>query len=185
MTCCASPLPGEIPAGLDFQASVTLPDPKYAAGGWSVKAILRGPQNIEIVGALSGQSHVFSASGATTGKWMPGSYWYTVRATLGTSIVEVGKGQLTILPDLAAATPGFDGRTQNQIALDAINAVLAKRATQDQQRYVINNRELWRTPIADLMKLRGWYVLQVKRECAKNSGRSTFGRAINVRFTSQ
>lgn len=110
---------------------------------------------------------------------MAGDYWYSLRATTGTDLVELGTGTLRVLPDLVAAGDGFDGRSQAQIALAAIDAVLGKRATMDQERYRINNRELYRTPISDLLKLRGFYVAQVKRE----SGRSTFGRQIAVRFT--
>jgi hypothetical protein len=77
----------------------------------------------------------------------------------------------------------YDGRSDNQKALDAIEAVLARRATLDQQRYTINNRELWRTPIIELIKLRSFYAAAVAREKRKNSGNRTFGRRINVRFS--
>ncbi|MDT9105817.1 hypothetical protein RSW49_23025, partial [Escherichia coli] len=120
---------------------------------------------------------------ATTAGWAPGVYWYSLRATKGGAAREVAKGQLTVLPDLANVPEGYDGRTQNQIALDAINAVIAKRATMDQQRYIIDKRELWRTPMQDLLKLRAFYAVQVRRECARANGKSGFGRAIHVRFS--
>lgn len=181
MTCCASTLPAEITAGLDFQAVVDLRD--YPATEWTARVLLRGPKSIDLTATADGNAHAFAADAATTAAWPPGAYWYSLRVSKGSNVLEADKGQLTVLPDLAGAQDGFDGRTQNQIALDAINAVIAKRATMDQQRYTINNRELWRTPIADLLKLRAFYVVQVRRECARATGKSTFGRAIHVRFS--
>ena len=91
-------------------------------------------------------------------------------------------GQITITPDLINAPVGFDGRTPNQIALDAIEAVIAQRATLDQERYRINNRELYRTSIPDLIKLRDHYVRLVKREQDIACGRNPFGNTVRVRL---
>jgi hypothetical protein len=177
MTSCTSALPAEITAGLDFQAAVDLA--AYPAPDWTLRAIVRGPQAIDLTATASGTSHVFTADAATTSGWKPGAYWYSLRATKDGAVVDAGRGQMNILPDLASVTEPYDGRSQAAIALDAIDAVLAKRATMDQQRYVINNRELWRTPIADLLKLRAYYATQVRRE--RKSPR--WGKPIIVKFS--
>lgn len=177
MTSCTSALPAEITAGLDFQAAVDAP--AYPAPDWTLRAIVRGPQAIDLTATADGTSHVFTADAATTAAWKPGAYWYSLRATNGSAVMDAGRGQLTILADLAAVTEPYDGRSQAAIALDAIDAVIAKRATLDQQRYMINNRELWRTPIADLLKLRAYYATQVRRE--RNSPR--WGKPIIVKFS--
>jgi hypothetical protein len=181
MTCCVSALPAEITAGLDFQARVLLS--AYPAPAWTLQAVLRGPAPIDLTATADGAEHVFTANAATTAAWAAGTYWYSLRASNGASTVEVEKGRLIVEADLAAVTGVFDGRTENEKALDAINAVLAKRATMDQQRYVINNRELWRTPIADLLKLKTSYVAAVRRERARASGCGGIGRQIPVRFS--
>lgn len=131
----------------------------------------------------AGTDHLFTADAATTGAWTAGEYWYSLRATNGAEVVELEAGNLRVLPDLVAAGDDYDGRTEAQIALDAINAVLGKRASIDQERYRINNRELYRTPIADLIKLRSFYVAQVKRENTCKTGRSAWGRQVIVRFS--
>lgn len=181
MTRCATALPDQITAGLDFQAIVTAS--AYPAPDWALRAILRGPQAIELSATADGTAHVFAADAATTTAWAPGTYWYSLRATKGSALMDAGGGQIEILPDLASVTEPYDGRSQAAIALDAIDAVLAKRATQDQQRYTINNRELWRTPIADLLKLRAYYAVMVSREKAKQCGRSRWGRPVIVKFS--
>jgi hypothetical protein len=181
MTRCLSTLPDQITAGLDFQAVVALA--QYPAPAWGLTAVIRGPQAIDLTSTADGTNHVFTADAATTTTWQAGAYWFSLRATNGSQTFEASAGQLTIIKDLAAVTEPYDGRTQNAIALAAIDAVIAKRATQDQQRYKINERELWRTPIADLLKLRAYYAMLVARENAKASGRSRFGRPVIVKFS--
>jgi hypothetical protein len=97
-------------------------------------------------------------------------------------VLEVSFGIMEVLPDLAAVSAPYDARSDNEKALEAIEAVLGKRATLDQDRYKINNRELWRTPISDLLKLRDVYRAAVRRERARNAGRSQWGRLIPVTF---
>lgn len=183
MTCCAA-VPAEITAGLDFQVTLSLA--AYPAPTWVVSLVMRGPESIDLVAAASGSDHVLTASAATTAGWTAGTYWFSLRATSAGQVAEAGKGQVEILPDLAAVTGVFDGRTENEKALEAIDAVLAKKATRDQQRYVIGNREIWRVPVRELMQLRAYYAAAVRRERAKARGCSPgFGRRINVNFSSQ
>lgn len=173
--------PSDFTAGVNFSASVAAPN--YPAPAWTVSAVIRGPGAIDLTATGDNTQHTFAVPGAQTAEWAPGNYWVSIRATKGADVVEITKRQLQILPDLAAQGAGYDGRTQNEIALDAINAVLAKRATIDQQRYTINNRELWRTPMADLLKLRSFYTVAVRRERRRAAGNTAFGRAIQVRFS--
>lgn len=176
----ACTLPEKIGAGLTFDRLLTLT--AYPAGEWAVSVLLRGLSAIDLVAVAEGSQHRLRADAATTADWAPGDYWFTIRATRGTDVVEVEQGQLVITPDVAAAGAGFDGRTQAQIALAAIEAVLAKRATMDQERYRINNRELYRTAIADLIKLRDMYRREVRLERSAACGKSLFGQTVRVRL---
>jgi hypothetical protein len=167
-------------AGFDFDYSVKRDD--YPVDKWQLSAVIRGPMAIDLVAAVQGESFVFSAPASTTTTWLPGEYWYSLRATNGTAVREMDSGRMTVSPDLAAMTEPYDGRSPAELALASIEAVLAKRATQDQQRYTINGRELWRTPIPELLKLRTFYAVQVSRERASKSGKNRFGRPIYVKF---
>lgn len=173
--------PSSITAGVNFSASVAAPD--YPAPAWTVSAVLRGPAAIDLTATGDNTQHTFAEPAAATADWLPGNYWLSIRASRGSDVVEITRRQVEILPDLAGQAAGYDGRSQNEIALEAINAVLAKRATIDQQRYTINNRELWRTPMAELLKLRSFYTVAVRRERNRAAGKTTFGRAIPVRFS--
>lgn len=168
--------PAEATAGLNFQASVD-----YAVG-WTLTALLRGPVALTLAAIADGNSYAFSAKGGDTAAWTPGLYAVSVRAANGDDVLEIYSGQLRVLPDMAGVGSGFDPRSENEKALDAINAVLTNKASQDQMRYRINNRELWRAPVTDLLKLKSLYTTLVRRERARKGGRSFFGRAIPVMF---
>lgn len=174
--------PAKIGAGLTFDLLLTLT--AYPAPAWAVSAYLRGPSSISMTAAAEGSQHRFRKELGETANWAAGDYWYTLRAVDAATgdMVEVECGQVTITPDLVNAAVGFDGRTPNQIALDAIEAVIAQRATLDQERYRINNRELYRTSIPDLLKLRDHYVRLVKREQDIACGRNPFGNTVRVRL---
>lgn len=173
-------MPATATAGLNFAATVDAT--AYPAPDWVLSLHMRGPKSVDVTADSSGTVHSFAVAASVTSVWDAGNYWYTLRATNGTDTVELENGTIRVLPDLLAEAEGYDGRTQAQIALDAIEAVLGKRATIDQERYRINNRELYRTSISDLLKLRSFYVEQVRRENGCATGRSRFGRQIAVRF---
>jgi hypothetical protein len=173
-------LPEKISAGFTFDRLLTLTG--YPAPDWTVTLLLRGPSAIDLTATAEGTQHRLHAAAATTAAWAAGNYWFSLRATDGTDVVEIESAQLTIIPDLAAADEVYDGRSQAQIALEAIDAVLAKRATLDQERYRINNRELFRTPISDLLKMRSYYAALVRQEKAAACGKSLFGATVRVRL---
>ena len=173
-------IPSTIAGGLSL--SITVESTDYPAPDWVVKAYLRGPSSIDLTADASGTSHVITVSASDTAEWTAGNYWYSLRATQESEVVEIESGQLTITPDFLSQPDGYDGRTQAEIALSAIDAVLGRRATLDQSRYRINNRELYRMDIGELIKLRSFYVAQVKRERACNLSSTTFGRPVIVRF---
>lgn len=176
----ACTIPDKISAGLTFDRLLTLT--AYPAPDWSVSMLLRGKSSIDLDSVADGSQHRLRVGAAVTGQWQPGDYWYSIRATNGVDVVEIEQGHVSVMPDLANAAEGYDGRTKLQIALEAIDAVISKRATMDQERYRINNRELYRTPIADLLKLRSYYAEQVKREQLAICGKSPWGRTIRVRL---
>ena len=172
--------PDEIGAGLTLDVLLNLT--AYPAPEWVVTVYLRGPGSIDLPATAEGSQHRIHEDAATTANWTPGVYWYSMRATRGADVVEVEAGDVQVLPDLTTVPPGYDGRTQAEIALEAINALLANRATIDQERYRINNRELYRMSVEDLLKLRSFYMEEVKREQAAAAGKNQWGNTVRVRL---
>lgn len=173
-------MPCTIQAGVTFESSAPLKD--YPAPTWMLSAHLRGPQAINLESLPAGAAHAFAELASVTAEWPAGIYAYTVRATNGTDVRQVEVGTLEVLADVVAITGVHDPRTHAAKTLEAIQAVIQKRASHDQERYVINNRELWRTPLGDLLKLRDTYRAEVRREKAAARGRSLWGPAVRVRL---
>lgn len=169
-------IPSEITAGLTFQVEVEAPE--YPAENWTLTLHLRGPSRADVT--RDGVTGHFAVSPAITAAWKPGQYYWAIRAANDDDVRELQKGELTVLPNIGATTGEFDGRSQNQRTLDAVTAVIEKRASLDQERYRINNRELYRTPIADLLKLQTHYRKLVAAEKQRASGNRQWGRKIGV-----
>jgi len=176
----ANLIPSSITAGVTFRVPLVLP--VYPAPDWSVSLVLRGPGSIDLAAIGVGSEHLLEASAAVTSAWVAGSYWYEVRATDGSDVFRLEAGQTKLVADLSVAPDGFDGRGHAQRVLDAIEAVIEGRASVDQESYSINNRSLSRTPISDLLKLRGRYRSAVQAVAAAKSGRG-LGRIHRVRFS--
>lgn len=70
-------------------------------------------------------------------------------------------------------------KTHAEKTLEAINAVIEKRATHDQQSYTVNGLSITRMNIEELLKFQKVYEIKVARE--KNPKRKT---KIKVRFVS-
>lgn len=173
--------PQTITAGLTFDRLVTL-TAYPASDGWALRAILRGPGVIDMAAAPDGAQHRFHVDAADTAAWNPGLYAFSMRAERNGEVFETDAGTVDILPDLSGQQAGYDGRSHARKTLEAIEAVIERRATLDQERYRINNRELYRTPISDLIKLRDLYRAEVRREEAAQCGKSLFGGVVRVRL---
>jgi hypothetical protein len=163
-------IPTSLTAGLTFETSVAL-DCYPADDGWALTAVLRGPAVIDIVATVEDGEHKLAAAAAVSAEWIAGRYSYIVRASKDGAVYAVETGVTEVLPDLSEEEAGYDGRTHAERTLDAIEAVIEQRATIDQERYRINNRELYRTPIAELMKLRDLYRSEVRLEQKGRTGK--------------
>ena len=174
--------PAEIVAGVTLEIPVTLT--AYPASDWTLTVALRGPHAhpLDLTAVADGDTHVIRATAAETSDYHVDPYYYSMRVTDGTDVIEVDSGQTRILPDLASLTGAYDGRSHVQRVLDAIEAVIEGRATIDQQSYSIGNRTLARTPIGDLLSLRTKYRDELRREQAAAKGQSLLGRRVLTRF---
>lgn len=154
----------------------------YPSSAWTLTLILRGPQQIDLTAVQDNENYLISVDASVSSLWLSGSYWYSLRVSNGSDVYEVEDGTLEVIQDLSTVTGLFDGRTHAEKVLQAIEAVIEGRASKDQQRYKINNRELERTPIGDLLKLRSVYRDEVRRMQSAKKGQTLIGRNVMVRF---
>lgn len=173
-------IPDRITAGASLSIAVTLT--AYPAPDWALSLVMRGPTGIDLIAVPSGAQHRFTAEATTTAGWLPGRYWWQLRATRDGEVVQVDEGDLEVAPDLATISGEYDGRGHVERVLRAIEAVIEGRASIDQASYQINNRSLSRTPIPDLLLLRDKYRAELRRERQAARGRALLGRQVKVRF---
>ncbi|EEL8285096.1 hypothetical protein DEI76_19045 [Salmonella enterica subsp. enterica serovar Agona] len=171
-------LPLQITAGLTLDLRLSFR--AYSAASWSGSLLLRGPASIDLTASADGNEFVFHADASATATWAPGDYWCSVRVTSGDEVKEAQNGKIRILPDIANLPVGYDGSTYAERVLAAIEAVIERRASLDQESYKINNRELSRTPISDLLTLRDQFKREVGKERAAKAGRNPFNRRVKV-----
>ena len=174
-------IPAKFTAGTTFSAVLTMT--AYPAPDWVAQLILRGPQAIDLAAIAEGQQHRFAVAAGATSDWAPGAYWWQLRLSSAGEVIAADEGTLIVTADLAQVSGPHDGRGHVERVLGSIEAVIEGRATKDQERYTINNRELWRTPISDLLLLRDRYKAELRRQQqTKFGGQSLIGRNVKVRF---
>ena len=141
--------------------------------------------SLRMVGPSAANTTLTNTSGDTwaaniaTDSLPAGNYSLEILATFtdGTKSV-VWREALTI-----RRAPGVgEARSEARIALDNVNAMLRKTATEGVMRYRINNRELWRYSIAELMTLKASLVADVKKEERLAKGRNSLGPKILTHF---
>jgi hypothetical protein len=136
----------------------------YPASAWTLTYYLtRAASKVTIVATADGDNFVVTVAKATTAAIAAGSYFWAAFASSATERAKIDSGTIEVLPDLAASA-ALDRRTHGQKVLDAIEAVIEGRATVDQVGYTIGGRRLDKTPIADLLMLRGHYKDEVAGE---------------------
>lgn len=177
--------PTEFRAGTTVQWTKDLSTDYPADAGWSLQYIfINASTKITVNASASGKIFAVTISAATSAAYTAGVYKWIARVTKASEKFDVDSGTCEVLADLAALSTS-DQRSHAKKCLDAIEAVLESRATKDQMQYRINDRELARTPISDLLKLRDRYRQEYQQEQSKEriaNGEGS-GRKVLVRFT--
>jgi hypothetical protein len=159
------------------------------ASEWTLKYKFAGPAGaFEITAVADGADYSASATAAATALYPVGEYaWVAVvekgsGESLQRRIVDTGTSEVKEGP--AEYIAGLDKRSHAKKVLDAIEAVILGRATNDQLAYTINGRSLQKTPLPDLLRLRSQYQAEYQRELRAERIRKGLdgGGNVYVRF---
>lgn len=180
--------PDELVAGdtVEFRRSLGV---FSASQGWSLEYALRGPASITWTSTAEGDDHKVLVTAQTTAAYTAGLYEIAGYAKKGSGASlerhRIHFGTIAIRPNLSAVSGVHDPRSHARKVLDAIEAVLEKRASKDQESYTIAGRMLSRTPVGDLVALRDRYREEVAREEQAERIRAGLGHGgkILVRFS--
>ena len=139
------------------------------SGSWTLTYYLRtntASEGATVVGTASGTGWDFALAAATSAGFDAGQWYWQAIATSGSDKVTVGAGQLQVLAALEyAGTPGaFDGRSQAQIDLDAVQAAIRAIVSGGAKQYSIGSRSFTKLDLSELMERESRLKSDVKRE---------------------
>jgi hypothetical protein len=163
-------------------------DPRYTPGdGWALSYRLSGAGvALTIASTASGSDFIVEATAAATAAVLVTGAGIDCTlsgfVTKGAERYTVFTGPVRLLPNPATATGDIRGPAA--LLLEAVEALIAGRATKDQASYKYNGRELVRLPMPELLALRDHAYREAQREAAANSVNSgrPRPRAVYVRF---
>jgi hypothetical protein len=175
--------PREIRAGSTGRWDRTLGD--YPASAWTLTYRLLSSAGTHTFDATAdGDVFAVTVAAATTAAWPPADYEWVATVTDGTTVATVGTGVLTVLYNPGTATAAVDVRSQAQRNLDALDAVMEGRMTNDVASYTIGGRQLSRMGAEDLLLFHKYWKGKVANERAaarRKAGRRD-RRQIGVTF---
>ena len=140
------------------------------SGSWTLTYYLRTNTNHEgatVVGTAYGTGWEFLIAQGTSTGFDAGTWYWQAEATKSGEHISLGAGQLTVLANMAytGLPSAFDGRTQAQKDLDAVQAaVRAMISGGAVAEYSIGSRRLKKMELADLLALESSLKAEVKRE---------------------
>ncbi len=157
---------------------------------WTLTYYLRtntASEGATITGTAYGQGWELTIAAATSAGFDAGQWYWQAIATAGSEKLTLGAGQLEVLAALNyAGTPGaFDGRSQAQQDLDAVQAAIRAMVSGGAvAEYTIGSRRLKKLPLTELLQLEAKLKAEVKREQAAQLAANGLGNPHNlfVRF---
>lgn len=131
----------QIKAGTTFKFNLNLT--AYPASDWTIYAYLGGA---DLQSTAQGNMHVFNVPANISKDYKTGHDGFSLRIVNFSTggVEELESGVLEPNSDLASISENTDLRNYAQKTLTALEAVIEGRASLDQERYRINNRELYR-----------------------------------------
>ena len=174
-----------------FVAGDTLKFKRYFSGylpaeGWSLSyAMVMDSVQITFSGSDNGDGyHLINVPGSTTKDWSAGKYRWQGYVSKGSERYSVSAGEIEIRPDFASRTDGYDGRSHVKQVLDALEAVILRKASKDQLRYTIAGMTLEKMSPADLIRWHNHYtrLYRQEHEADQIAQGLSLGRRIRVRL---
>jgi len=174
-------VPNKITKGVTLKWSVTLKD--YPASAWTLKYVLISPNDKkEIIAVANGDDYDLTISMGASSAYTAGRYDWQAYVTNGTERYFISSGTTKVIEDYASQL-NYDGRSQLEQIVDAINAYLLGNATEDQQKVRFNDREIQRYDRSELLLLRSQLKRDLKAEQIENGlSTGTAKTKIRTRF---
>jgi len=189
----AIPIPAQIRAGDTVKWRVDASKDNLGnavdSASWTLTYYFRtntASEGATVVGSAFGDGWEFTLSAATSAGFDAGDWYWQAIATYGSETLTLGAGQLEVLAALNySGTPGaYDGRSQAQQDLDAVQAAIRAIVTSGAKQYSIGSRSFTKLDLGELMERESRLKAEVKREQAADLIANGLGNPRNlfVRF---
>jgi hypothetical protein len=157
--------PSSVTAGDTLKWTRSLPD-YPASAGWVLNySLISNNGSIQIASVAAGDAHAVTVDFATSAQYVPGVYAWQAYVTNGTERYQVARGEIEVLADFAASSPGsLETRSHVKRVLDAIEAVIEGRAAKGDQELTIDGTRLVKMTVDELLKLRSTYFNLYRQE---------------------
>lgn len=157
---------------------------------WALTWYFSGPTILTVTSTANAGGWETSLTSAQTAAMtaatsQSANYFWQATASFGAQKVTIGTGTLLIQQNLATATAGYDGRTQAEQDLAAVQAEIRARVTGGMTvEYQIGSRRLRKEPMTALLELESRYKMIVAKERQAQSIANGLGDPRNtyVRF---
>ena len=177
--------PASIIAGNTVKWTKSLPD-YLPADGWvlTYALVISGNQKIITATDNGDGTHLATIAAADSANYTADIYHWQAYVTKGTDRYPAGTGRVEVKPKFATQTSGHDARSHVKKVLEALEATILGKASEDQLSLTVNGRTLQQMLPGDLIKWKNHYEILYKQELQKEA--STNGNGIaskgQVRF---
>ncbi len=135
-----------------------------ASGGTMVTTFINAAHKFTVTATASGDDHVSTILAATSAALAAGVYaWQAKYTASGGTVTYVEAGTTEVLASFSAATT-LDTRSHAKTVLDAIEAVIENRATEDHVSMSIAGRSIGKMSLAELIQARDLYRREYAQE---------------------
>lgn len=158
-----SQLPESFAAGTTIKYRRRLSD--YPAGaGWTLKLHLAGASVLAKTAAVDGDDFLVTIEATDTdGDFAAGLYkWVERVSNAGGEVYEVGRGTITVLPNLAEATEGSEQEWVER-AIAALKAHIEGRLPAGMESYQIAGRAVSKIPVKEAVALLATFESRLAR----------------------
>lgn len=179
-------IPDEINAGDSVNITLSLSD-FPASDSWAVTLVLINKDSKEsFESSADGDDHAFTLAPADTQDIKPGLYFWKTFVADGTDRVKLQEGRLEVIADVSDdGITSLDLRSHVKKVLDAINAKLEGKASEDELSLSIDGQALSRFSHSQLLEFKNNYESMYQAELnneRRNQGRSRKSKS-KIRFT--
>ena len=139
------------------------------SSNWTLTYYLRTNTATEaatIVGTAYGTGWEFTIAASTSSGFIAGNWYWQAVATYGSETQTLGAGQFEVTAALGytGTATAYDGRSQAQIDLEAVQVAIRTLISNGAKQYSIGGRSFTKIDLPDLMQRESTLKAEVKRE---------------------